>query len=395
MFHARGRRGEHPPDTRPTAPPWSLGWEVAIVLAAFLLSQVLVGIAAERAGVGATDADSYVRWDSGLYLSIADRGYEFEHCHEPLPVGTTTEDWCGNAAWLPGYPWVMSGLGRLGLELADAGVLVARACHLGMLAALWIGFLRDRARAPAVLALAIAAAFPAFIYQDAVFPISMTVLSIVVSLALLSRGRFLLGGLAGAVAAFSYSTGVLLAVAGAAAILALPSLRDRSARLRAAVVYCAPIVAAWSLVLLVFEWSVGRWDAWFLTQQHYNYEAEFFVTGLWDRLYEFTQETATPRAALVQTALVAALVLAGVGAVILRWRDRDNRDVTVAAFALVFWVGPLSLGGYGALPRAEALLVPVVALLVGFRAWVELAILAVLVPLGVVMAELFFDSTLV
>jgi hypothetical protein len=183
-----------------------------IVLAAFLLSQVLVGIGAHRAGVPATDVDSYVRWDSGLYLSIADHGYVLEHCRPPQPAGTTTHDWCGNSAWLPGYPWLVSGIGRFGIDLPDAGVLLARLCHLAMLAALWIGFLRDQPRVRATLALAIAAAFPAFIYQDAVFPISLTTLSIVVSLALLTRGRFFLGGLAGSVAAFSYSTGVFLAV---------------------------------------------------------------------------------------------------------------------------------------------------------------------------------------
>jgi hypothetical protein len=354
------------------------------------LSQVLVGIGAHRAGVSATSVDSYVRWDSGHYLSIADRGYYIEHCPPPQPA----EDWCGNSAWMPAFSWVMNGVSRFGLELADAGFLIARLFHLAMLGALWFLFLRDQPRAQVILAVGIAAVFPGFIYQDAVFPISMATLAIIGSLALLSRGRFLLGGLVGAVATLSYSTGVFLAISGAAAILVLPSLRDWGARAQAAVLYCSPIAAAWLLMLPVFELSTGHWDAWFLTQGQYHHKFSFFLTQLWHRTYELTAETVNPRVMLVQTVVVFVMLVMGL-AVLIRRRDRDDRAIVLGAFAVVFWIAPLSVDRPLGLYRSEALLVPIAGLLVRLPAWMQLPLLILLVPIGVEMSKLFFDSTLV
>jgi Dolichyl-phosphate-mannose-protein mannosyltransferase len=370
-----------------------LGWQLTIVAAAFLLSQVLVAIGAHRAGVSATSVDSYARWDSGHYLSIAERGYYLEPCPSPpYPVG----DWCGNSAWMPGFSWVIRGVSSLGLDLPEAGALVTRVCHIAMLGALWFFFLRDFQRRSAVLALAIAAVFPGFIYYDAVFPVSMAVLAIVASLALLSRGRFLVAGLAGAVATLSYSSGIFLAVAGALAILVLPSLLDWRSRARAAVLYCAPIAAAWSLLTLIWELSTGRWDAYFLTQQQYRHEYVLFLTGLWHRLYDLTRDGVIPRVVPVQTALVSVMVVMCVTAVIIRWRDRDDRVSVLSAFVIVFWAVPLSIDSRVlSSPRYEAFLVPIVALLARFPLWVNVSLFILLVPIGVAMGTLFFDETLV
>ena len=45
------------------------------------------------------------RWDSGQYLPIADKGYIYERCAGVANRGP--EDWCGNAGWFPGYPYLM------------------------------------------------------------------------------------------------------------------------------------------------------------------------------------------------------------------------------------------------------------------------------------------------
>jgi hypothetical protein len=379
----------------PTRRLWSgLGWEVALVLVAFLLSQLVMGLAAQRAGVSATDIDSFIRWDSGHYIGIAHEGYKLAPCppSETQVAGST--EWCGNSAWFPGLPWAMRAVSQLGFDHLSSGVLIARVCHLAMLAVLWFGLLRDRRRSAAALALGIAAVFPAAVYQDALFPVSMASLAIVASLALLSRQRFLAAGLAGAVAALSYSTGVFLALSGAAAILLFPQPLDRRARIRAVAQYATPIVAAWCFVLLVFEWSTGRWNAWFLAQEHYHYEKEIFVAGAFERL-QGLWSAGNAIAPPLQSVLVTALMIACLFVVARGWRQREARDVALATFGAVFWIVPLSLGGYGALPRAEALLVPVAALTVRLPRWAQLALLVAFVPLAIEMGALFFDWTLV
>src|SRR5215472_17147679 len=88
------------------------GWLPPVL--AFLGSRALVSAAALSAGFSPWRAESFARWDSGHYLSIAARGYEFVSCRTigyPSP-----DDWCGNTVWFPGYSWLIRVLSAIGFD---------------------------------------------------------------------------------------------------------------------------------------------------------------------------------------------------------------------------------------------------------------------------------------
>ena len=67
---------------------------------------------------------TWSRWDSGLYLAIAQHGYSLFICPPGTPPG-----WRGDACWFPGYPWVTGGVAKLGIRAPRtgcAGDLLAR-----------------------------------------------------------------------------------------------------------------------------------------------------------------------------------------------------------------------------------------------------------------------------
>lgn len=92
---------------------------IALAYLGVYLSQTLPW---ERS-VLASHPSCWIRWDSYFYLSIADSGYQFE-------PGVRC-----NAAFFPGYPALVCGLGRLLGDLSLAALLVS---HLSFLGALFV-----------------------------------------------------------------------------------------------------------------------------------------------------------------------------------------------------------------------------------------------------------------
>src|SRR4051812_20052786 len=87
--------------------------------------------------------DTWIKWDSGHYLSIANDGYRFISCGE-LP-GYDPKQWCGNAGWFPGYPLLLRVLhGLTGQPTIRLAVLVSQAFTIMDLCLIWNLFLRRR-----------------------------------------------------------------------------------------------------------------------------------------------------------------------------------------------------------------------------------------------------------
>jgi hypothetical protein len=375
-----------------------VGVSILIVLAAFLLSQVVLIVAGSLAGTDVASSSSFVRWDSVHYLEIASKGYDLHNCNPSTYVESiySRHDWCGNAGWFPGYPAAIRALSDgLGLAPATAGALIARVAHLAMLAILWFAFLRRRPRAAALLALGIAALFPGFVYQDGVFPVSLALVSIVASLALLARRRWWAAGVAGTVAVVSYPSAITLVLVGLVAVLAQPGLGDVRRRIACATRYAVPLVVAYGATLLMWQRSVGRWDAWMVTQRHYGYGPTFFLATWWSHVRGVTPLGLGTTGPALQTLLVAAIVGGGLAVAFVR-RDRlDPQEITIAAYAAVFWLVPLSMGGALSLYRAEALLAPAAVLTVRFPRRYQVGALIACVVVGLMMTVGFFDSSLI
>ena len=79
-------------------------------LSAYLLVRLFLFYPGELSGYDTLRPGSWARWDSGHYLSIARNGYELFTCDA---IGYSSEEWCGTAAWLPGYPWLIRFISRV------------------------------------------------------------------------------------------------------------------------------------------------------------------------------------------------------------------------------------------------------------------------------------------
>lgn len=316
---------------------------------ALAAARALSAAAALWAGVDPLSPEAWVRWDSNLYLSIAQRGYLLEHCAPGS--GYAPWQWCGNAGWFPLYAWL--------LRLAP-GHLLSLVFEAALLFVVWRFLLGEQGFA----ALLLAALFPGSIYQQAVFPVSLFLLC---ATAFLASGR----PEPAALAALSYPTGILLAP--------VALLRRRFG---AALLACA----AFAAVLLVMYAQTGRFDAYFLTQQKYGFHFAPLDT-LFSRLKPLVNarvRTAASFSSAAQTLLVLAMMALGAR----RFREQP----LVAAYCVSFWAFPLCVGGRLSLYRAEALLVPLVALLPA-RARVPLLFAAA--PVAFAMSVAFFRGALV
>ena len=330
---------------------------------------------------------SWRRWDSGHYLTIATSGYEAFPC--PPQWGRPT-DLCGNAAWFPLYPWLIRVGTWLGLPAEFAGVLLSAAFALGLLIALWVLFFRPAGRRGWLL-LGMAAVFPGAIYQHAIFPTSLTLLCMVVAGAMLAQGRWAASGALGAGVALSYSTGVLIAPVQTLAAW----LRSRSVR-AALLAGGLPTLGLW-IVLVFHQIVLGRWDAFYWVHQKgfrgfaRPIDAYLGVVGpLFDGGADMRARTVG-----AQTLTVSMLVLLGL---VLAWRARRRPD-PIRAWAvlatLAFWIFPLTVGRGVSIYRSEALVLPVLFLLLDLPPWALAILLAWLAVVAQAMGRLFFTGYLV
>jgi hypothetical protein len=189
----------------------------------------------------------------------------------------------------------------------------------------------------------------------------------------------------------TYVTGVLLAVPNRVATgLWVGAVRR-------GVVGGALSVAGFVAVLLAQQLILGHWDAWYRTYQKglpaVAQPLEAFFTIVQPAFAE--NPDPRPRTLALQELTVVGLLVLGLGTAVLTRHRRHPVRAWAAMAALLLWAFPLLAGRGVSLYRADALVLPVLVLLVELPVWVLLPVLFWLVKLAEAMAELFFTGYLV
>jgi len=350
-------------------------------LVAFLLQRAVLAAVAWAYNYDPLAPSSWVRWDSGYYVSIAIHGYQpLTHCPPESHYPPTT--WCGNAGWFPGYSWLLAWTPK-GVSPETAAILLSAIAQLGCLLLVW-RLLNDDRQWPA---LGIAAFFPGNVYMAAVFPISLFLVSALTCLTCSLSGKFVLAALAGAFAATCYPTGLLLAP-----VVFLWALIHRRWR---ALSVPAGVVIGYAAVLWQLHRQAGTWDAFFRVQGKYEHTGNMLDTlgarlkPLVNARYRNAKGLVTALQTLLSTALVGILGYKGGRSL------SSERTSLLLLYVVTFWMAPLIVGGNVSLYRSEALLLPAVILLPTLPRWLQFVLLVAAVLLSVPMAALFFRGILV
>jgi hypothetical protein len=363
-------------------------------LAAFLLSRALLVAAAAGTERPPWSAGSWSGPDSAHYLSIAREGYRLFPCSpDDPPPGV-----CGNAGWMPLYPWLMRPLlaGRVvSPRWVAAGVAAAGA--FAALAVLWILFLASWPR-NGRLVLLVAAFFPGLPFLHGAFPMGLLVTAVLCALHLARRRRWGSAGLAGAAAALSHSVGWFLGpvlVAWGALVGARdPDPAGRVETWRGTALAAIATMAGLGALLALHHAVLGHWDAYFRVQRAYGHQLASPLASWWAAArglvappWEGVAEAPAAQAVVVAALVASSLVLAA--------RRRDGEAGLVSVYVLAMWLLPLTLGGTVSVYRTDAALLPGVLLARDAPRGALAGALVVLVPLAWGMARLFFELRLV
>jgi mannosyltransferase PIG-V len=172
--------------------------------------------------------DPFTRYDSGWYYQIARNGYQFVVGGPSVGVGKP-----GKIAYFPLYPLLMRATGRLlGRSSADVylgGILVSWTCFVAAMVALFFLARLDLSRLRAERAVLLTAIFPFAFFYGMVYTEALFLLVTVLSFHGFRTRRWILGGVAGALATATRVNGILMlpALAWIAWQNAQPSARDR------------------------------------------------------------------------------------------------------------------------------------------------------------------------
>ncbi len=379
-----------------------LGWWPPLV-AWLAATGVVLATCAKQGYPPFAPVTTWERHDAIQYLQIAHSGYNLARCarlHPPV-LGAT---WCGDSGWFPLYPWILSGLRHLGLQIDPTALIVSWLASLGTLIVLWRAFLSGSPWLSAGLALCYAAFAPGLIYNYGEFPLSLAAFCTVCALALLQRGHWLAAGIAAAAAALAYP--VALAVAPACALWLLT---DRGAglakRAGRAVGVAVPTLVVLAVFAAVLQISTGHPNAYLLVQERYRHHAQDPVAALASVLRGFAHSPFVARpsyttlamitgAPALQTLLVFFVVACVVVELAVRRGPSTRDDALVAIWAVLAWA-VLSVATGVDTYRGDVALLPVAAL-VRRLPWPLAAIItAAAVVLVVPMTHLYLARALV
>ena len=359
-----------------------------IPLSVFLLARLaahFMGI--ESQCYGGWTAECWSRWDSGLYLQIAEQG------HNLVPCPDWPGAWCGNAGWAPLYPLLIKVCTWFGAAPAQSGLWLSQIFFLGLMlvaAELW------EVRNFAVrnwLGLIIVGFAPGSIYFQALFPVSLVVFLLMLLQYYLTKESYLKAGICGFLAVLSYSGGVFLLIC-----LALWGLMQWiktkkfpwQLALKTGLVTFSGMLAWWGYD----AYATGHWNAMFLIQQKYGH-------GLHSPLKHFGMHLkillghswGMKSWVEVQNLIIMTGVIAMAVWIILR-RKIDFMAFQ-ALFIFIFWMFPYSVGMDVSLYRGCALLTPGFAMFKTLPLGWLWAIAIVFMVLWFPMSVLFFQSIII
>ena len=309
-------------------------------MAAYVVSRLCVlaaaGVRASQIAVdaradGITEPTAYqtitnvlTSWDGRWYLELVRRGYPGN-----IPANITYEQLEARAAFFPVYPWTVR-LVDVVLPGGDTFAALFVNVIFGAIAVLLVGLIARRLYSVSVAARAMTlfAVFPgSFVLSFAYSEATLIVLAAACLLFLLDE-RWLLAGLAAALATGARPNGIaLVAACAVASFVAIRSKRDWWSLI-------APVLAPIGFIgfQLYVDHAAGERGAWFRVQREAWAEGTSFgLTALKNTFGFVTSPLSSPT-----DALTALTLLALGGAIYCAWKVRLSLVLSVYSAMIIF-----------------------------------------------------------
>lgn len=368
---------------------------IVIPLIVYLLSKLWMYFIALQgncwAGFG---PDCWVRWDSALYMQIAEQGHTLFYCGPEQGYEAGSTAWCGNAGWAPLYPFLMFLIHKIThISLPISGIVLSNVFFLSYLFACAKLIDLQTYGMRSWLMLGIFAFCPGNVYFHAVFPISLVAFCITLLFIFIQKEKFLLAGMAGFFAVLSYSTGFfLLAVMG---LYGVALFWKKHPKWRQYFIKTLGISAVALLCLFAYDFAAtGHWNALFLIQGKYGH-------GIQSPLKMFGEHfkilIAQPFSLLHWVEIQNMVMVLYIAiAAFLSWKYISKPfRLFQTLFLLVFWFLPYSISLQVSLYRNAAVIGAGHSVANKLPTWLLLALFLIFFALSYPLGILFIQSAIV
>lgn len=301
----------------------------------------------------------FVRWDSALYIDIAKKGYELIPCKDlfsSYPRDST--EWCGNAGWMPLFPWLIRLFMNFGMHEYTAAYFISKICTFIVYTCLFI-LLKNKKNSLKIPALILAAVFPSSVYYDAVFPISLMLALILSSYLLWLNNKLIPACIIAFFVPLAYSTGfVYIGVWALMTYLLHIRKSDRFKQTRSIFIAC---LAGYIFFLLLQQISIGAWNGFFLIQGKYGHGFHNVFKSIGEAVLSLYKSGINHNWQNIQSILFLCLLIYFSKS---NYKTEAIETVFIRILFLAFAAFPIIIGSAQLSQfRSESLLLPVILLL--------------------------------
>jgi hypothetical protein len=355
------------------------------VLLVFLLHQVLIALSTTGLQYSIFRIGDFVRYDSYLYIDIAKNGYELFPCwtrFEAYPQNSP--DWCGNAGWMPLYPYMMKLLMLCGLHEFTAGFIITKLCYLALLFFIF-SLLKHQDKTSRTISLLLAGIFPSSIYYASAFPISLTLALIFGTYYFWQKQSYIAANILAFLTPLAYATGFLIGFPWG--LLTVILLLKKSSQWKSTCMLCLSICLGFATFFIIQKLNTGHWNSFFLIQAKYGHGFHNIWQPIADMIRSIWVSGLNDNWLNIQTLVFLMLFVL---ILVHSFKERNQQALFFNLCFIVYMAFPMLIGTAShSHYRAQSFLLPVIFFL-GQRKKLAMILMPVFVYLFICCAIDFF-----
>jgi hypothetical protein len=368
-------------------------WSLRLPFLAFLACQAFLILLLNHEYQSYTLPSTWIRWDSGYYIQIAERGYEYFSCAGHFGYPLDAIDMCGNAGWFPGYPIILRLFSVLPFSIHDLSPWISRLMFFMSLVLFSKTANVSRITFRNVVFMLIPAFWFGFIYFNNTFPNSTVLFFILLAFYSYMGDKKWLLYFSCVMASLSYPTGILVS-----AVVSITMFLSSNAKVMNRGSTLLPAFFGMIGLFLFFaylQYDVGDWSAFFNIQKKYNHGIHNPILNIRSKFRGFSFDlTDGKNSIILQTEFILVLYIFTAIYFVVRKLYLIKLYLLSFVFFTVYLFFPWIVGGDLSVYRSEALLMPAALLYKDVTPKLNAVLVIVLLFIGTLMCHWFFKDVL-